>query len=71
MDNPKGGRVAWVESWYNADWNNDLPASPYIPYKNMKKKNSQKTINDFRKIYNYPSSMFESDMKAYRQKFFK
>lgn len=71
MDNPKAGRVAWVESWYNADWNNDLSASPYIPYKNMKKKNSQKAIKNFRKMYDYPSSMFESDMKAYRQKFFK
>jgi len=60
---PQAGRVAWVASWYNADWKNDRSASPYIPYKGMKKKNSKKAIANFKKMYNYPNSVFEKDMK--------
>jgi len=60
---PKAGRVAWVSSWYNADWKNDFSSSPYIPYKGMQKTNGDKAIQDFLKMYSYPNSIFEKDMK--------
>lgn len=68
-DNPKAGRVAWISSWYNADWGNKGKASPYIPYKGMKKKNSAKAIKDFRKMYAYPFTIFEKEMLEYRKSF--
>lgn len=70
VDNQEAGRVAWVASWYNSDWKNDLSGSPYIPYKGMKKDNSDKAIKDFVRMYDYPSSVFESEMKEYRKRFF-
>lgn len=68
-DNPRAGRVAWVESWYNADWKNDFSSSPYIPYKGMEKKNGKKAIQDFIKMYAYPSTLFEADIQSYKRKF--
>lgn len=68
-DHPQAGRVAWVESWYNADWKHDYSSSPYIPYRGMKKKNSRKAIRNFVKMYNYPFVLFEKDMQFYKRKF--
>lgn len=68
-DNPEAGRIAWVESWYNADWKNDFSSSPYIPYKGMKKKNGRKATRDFIKMYKYPYTLFESNIKSYKRKF--
>ena len=67
--NPDAGRVAWVSSWYNADWRNDLSASPYIPYKGMNKQNSDAAVRDFIKMYDEPSSLFESEMVSYKKRF--
>lgn len=64
---PAAGRVAWILSWYNADWKKDFSSSPYIPYKGMKKKNGEEAIKDFIKMYNYPNSLFEKDMKRIRK----
>lgn len=64
---PAAGRLAWILSWYNADWKKDFSSSPYIPYKGMDKKNSSEAIQDFTKMYDYSNSLFEKDMKNFRK----
>lgn len=64
--NPAAGRLAWISSWYNADWKKDFSSSPYIPYKGMKKTNAKQAIQDFIKMYDYPNSLFEKDLKKLR-----
>ena len=62
-ENPQAGRLAWIASWYNADWKRDGSSTSFIPYKGMKRKKARKAIKDFRKMYAYPNSVFERDMK--------
>ena len=55
-------QLAWIESWYNANWSNSSSGSGYIPHQGMNMPNSDKAVADFLKMYNYPTSIFENDM---------
>lgn len=55
-------QLAWVASWYNANWSNTSGGSGYIPHKGLNMPNADKAIADFVKMYNYPQSLFENDM---------
>lgn len=57
-------RIAYVMSWYSADWNNDKTGQFYIPYPGIAKDhpNGQRAIDDFLEFYNDPFTFFEDDL---------
>lgn len=55
-------QLAWIETWYNANWNHSTTGSGYIPHKGSNMPNADKAAADFIKMYNYPQSIFENDM---------
>jgi mannan endo-1,4-beta-mannosidase len=55
--------VAWVMTWYSADWGHNQKGINYIPYSGIEnKKNGQTAIDDFIKFYNDPRTIFQADM---------
>lgn len=60
--NPQTNRLAWIMTWYNADWSRSGKGAPYVPYKGMDKKGSDKAVADFYKLYLENQSLFEGDM---------
>jgi mannan endo-1,4-beta-mannosidase len=55
-------KIAWIMTWYNADWNHDGTGVSYIPYRGIeKKRNGQLAIDDFLLFYRYPETIFLSD----------
>ncbi len=55
-------QIAWIMTWYNADWNHDSKGVSYIPYKGIEKKNNGKqAIDDFITFYNLPQTIFLND----------
>lgn len=62
LNNEKAKRIVWIMSWYNADWNNDKKGQLYIPYKNMKRPNSNVAVDDFVRFYQSEHTLFEDDL---------
>lgn len=66
--NPATKHVAWIMSWYSADWSHDLTGVSYIPYKGIEAKNNgQDAIDDFIQFYNDPRTIFQADMPNFYQ----
>lgn len=61
-NNPKTNRLAWVMTWYNADWDRKGESAPYVPFLGMKFEGSEAAVADFKKLYKYNNSLFEKDM---------
>lgn len=45
--NPQTSRLAWVMSWYGADWRGDQSNDAYIPYKGWTRPNADVATDDF------------------------
>lgn len=59
---PIASKVSWIMTWYSADWNKDNKGVNYIPYKGIEEKpNGDKAIEDFKKFYNDPTTVFQAD----------
>jgi mannan endo-1,4-beta-mannosidase len=66
--NPSAKHVAWIMSWYSADWNHNSTGVSYIPYKGIEvKSNGQSAIDDFVNFYNDPRTIFQVDMPNFYQ----
>ncbi len=64
--NGKGRGIAYVLSWYNADWNHDNKGPAYIPYVGFEKrfgKKGQQAITDFIKFSKAENMIFLGDFK--------
>lgn len=61
-NSPTINNLAWVMTWYNADWGKDKQNPPFVPYRGMEKKGAEAALLDFAKLYNYDNSLFEKDM---------
>ena len=56
-------KIAWIMTWYNADWNHDQKGISYIPYKGIENKDGGiQAINDFIEFYNLPYTIFLNDI---------
>lgn len=64
ISHPKAKRIAWMMSWYGANWSGDFTSDFYIPYKGMQRPHSQEAIDDFKAFYNQPSTLFENDLPS-------
>lgn len=69
----KGNGIAYVMSWYNANWHNDNRGSLYIPYPGIEKVFGQKgsmAIDDFKKLASYKNVLFcgDSNRSIYQKK---
>lgn len=62
LNNPKAKRIAWIMSWYGANWRSDFSTDFYIPYSGMQRPRSQEAINDFKAFFNNPVTLFENDL---------
>lgn len=58
----KAKRVAWIMSWYAANWNGDETDGPYIPYLGMKRPRTDEAVADFKAFFNHPATLFENDL---------
>ena len=64
LNNPKLNRIAFITSWYSADWSGERKSQFYFPYKGIEFdfKKGQEAIDDFMNFYNNPSTLFENDL---------
>lgn len=61
-NDPRTSRLAWVMSWYNADWKNDGSGAPFVPYAGMDKEGSEAAVLDFQKLYHTNNALFEGQL---------
>jgi mannan endo-1,4-beta-mannosidase len=62
LSDAKTKRVAWIMSWYGANWRGDRSTEAYIPYVGMYRPRSDEAVADFVKFFNHPASLFENDL---------
>jgi mannan endo-1,4-beta-mannosidase len=63
---PDTRHVAWVMTWYNADWGHDGSGTSWIPYAGIDSvKNGQRAINDFVAFYHHPSTVFMDELPPF------
>lgn len=64
LSNEKTNKIAWVLSWYNADWSKQRKSQFYFPYRGLENdfENGQAAIDDFIEFYKHPATMFEDDL---------
>ncbi len=64
IENSNINRIAYIMSWYNADWNNDDKGTFYIPYSGVEQKHTKgaDAVLDFRSFYNNINTAFEDDL---------
>lgn len=61
----KRSGVAWIMSWYGADWSGDQTKEAYIPYLGCKHPNADVAIDDFRTFCNNPNILLEGDWQSH------
>ncbi|MEG1699844.1 MAG: glycosyl hydrolase [Alistipes sp.] len=61
-EHPQIARIAWVMTWYNADWHRDGSGHNFVPYAGMNLAGSDAARADFDRIYTDPRSLFETQM---------
>lgn len=59
---PATQRLAWIMTWYNADWRQDGSGAPFVPYSGMQKEGSEAALADFQKLYHTNEALFEQRM---------
>ncbi len=60
----KANGIAYVMSWYNANWSNDNRGSLYVPYPGIENdhgSNGQKAIDDMKNLSRYKNVIFNGD----------
>ena len=64
IENSKINRIAYIMSWYNADWSNNDNGQFYIPYKGVEQTHEKglEAVIDFKKFYDDPNTAFEVDL---------
>jgi mannan endo-1,4-beta-mannosidase len=64
LNDPKAHRIAWILSWYSADWGKKRENQFYIPYRGIEndRKNGQEAIDDFIRFYKHPAMLFEDNL---------
>lgn len=64
LSNEKTNKIAWVLSWYNADWSKNRTSQFYFPYQGLENdyKKGQAAIDDFLEFYKHPATLFEDDL---------
>ena len=64
INNPRAKRIAWIMSWYGADWRGDQSTEAYIPYLGMKRPNADEAIKDFKAFYNHGATIFNDSIPS-------
>ncbi|MBN2743857.1 MAG: hypothetical protein JXR39_08180 [Marinilabiliaceae bacterium] len=62
LSTKKTRRIAWIMSWYGADWRGDQSTEAYIPYLGMQRPNADKAIEDFKAFYQHPATLFNDSI---------
>jgi mannan endo-1,4-beta-mannosidase len=56
-------KIAWIMTWYSADWKHDYSGVSFIPYIGINNKEGGKeAIDDFIQFYNLPHTLFLNDL---------
>ncbi|MFT3740941.1 MAG: glycosyl hydrolase [Breznakibacter sp.] len=62
LGDAKAKRLAWIMSWYAANWHGDESDGPYIPYVGMKRPRTRDALADFKAFFDHPATLFENDL---------
>lgn len=62
VNDPVIGRLAWVMSWYGADWSGRQTTCAYIPYLGNQRPNAEAAADDFRAFVASPRILTEDEL---------